>query len=136
LLPALSIDPSDDLTGQANSAERVRSILETSRARFQRLIPTGVGTGMTRLVIWAPVSRTASKTIVGGLANMVISREVPSALAPLSGNETADEGRATLDHALMLSVPDELNLPRGALFYDGVPLVVHIIRPGSLIPLE
>jgi hypothetical protein len=35
----------------------------------------------------------------------------------------------------MLTVPDESHLPAGELFHDGVPLVVQIIRPGSLVPL-
>jgi hypothetical protein len=56
-LPALSSDLGDDLTGLENVYERVKAVLDRYRSELQRLVPTGAGTGITRLCVWSPVSR-------------------------------------------------------------------------------
>jgi hypothetical protein len=131
LLPQLSTDFADDLTGIANDYERASEILERYRARLAGLCPNGVGTGLTGLSVWSPLSaceRSAGRRLLFGL-----SRGVPSGLSPSTGEES---NRVQLDFALLISVRDESDLPRGPLFLEGVPLVVHVHGPGSNRPLS
>jgi hypothetical protein len=58
-----------------------------------------------------------------------LSVGIPSGLSPWTDPAAAP---AALDYALSVTVPDESHLPQGSLFLEGVPLVVGIIRPGSL----
>jgi hypothetical protein len=84
LLPKLSIDPGDDLAGQADGMERVRSILEASRERFQRLScrgrhgedpPSGLGKlsggflpdGDERIPVGKQLSVTRLRGVISGL---------------------------------------------------------------------
>jgi hypothetical protein len=92
----LSGDPTSDLTGRANDQRRV----DRARARhceaFMRL-PGVVSFGMTRLSVWSRRGRL---------------EEPPSA--------------GLLDFALIVGVLDDSYLPRGPLFVEGVPVVVHV----------
>jgi hypothetical protein len=133
-IPAFSTDPASDLTGRANRYQRVQGILGRYRRELSRLVPTGAGAGITRLSCRSPASRDdrPDLTHANGFA---LSAGVPSGLPP-SVPEDHETCWAALDYALMVMVPDESHLPRGAVFLQGVPLVVRIIRPGSLVPMR
>jgi hypothetical protein len=132
LFPALSTDPEDDLTGLENDYERVKAVLDRYRSELQRLVPTGAGTGITGLCVWSPVSRDDRPDLTSA-DDFRLSVGVPSGLSPWTDPAVAP---AALDCALSVAVPDESQLPQGPLFLEGVPLVVGIIRPGSLRPLK
>jgi len=132
LLRALSTDPEDDLTGLENDYERVKAVLDRYRSELQRLVPTGAGTGITGLRVWSPVSREERPDLTHA-DDFRLSVGVPSGLSPWTDPPAAP---AALDCALSVTVPDESHLPQGPLLLEGVPLVVGIIRPGSLLPLE
>jgi hypothetical protein len=135
LLPALSTDPASDLTGRANGHERVLGVLERHRRELQSLVPNGAGTGMTRLSCWSPAARDDRPDLTHA-GDFALSRGVPSGLSSLDIPEDHATGWAALDYAVSVSVPDETHLPWGPLYLDGVPVVVRIIRPRSLMPLQ
>jgi hypothetical protein len=133
-LPALSDDLATDLTGEANDQARVGSILNARRSDLQGLRDDGaVGTGLTRLSIWKPTTCQERPTLTRD-HDFALIRGVPCCHAPIA-IESPEQARDALDHALALIVPDAADLPFGPLFLQGAPLVIQIIRPGSLIPL-
>jgi hypothetical protein len=131
-MPALSTEVDSDLTGSANGYERVRAILGQYRQELQALVPEGLGTGITRLCCWAPASRTERPDLTRS-GDFALCVGVPSGLSPFDPEEPPI-GQVALDYAIAVTVSDESQLPRGPLFLEGVPLVVRIIRPGSLVP--
>jgi len=133
LIPALSSDPGETLTGIANDYERVHEIAERFRPEFTRLVPGGVGFGITGLSVWSPWNGEELSGARRGLG-FVLSVGVLSVLS--TWKEGDDDGaREARDHALFVGVPHESHLPRGPLFIEGVPLVIWILRPRSLRPL-
>jgi hypothetical protein len=129
--PQLSTDSADDLTGIANDYDRAKEILERYRARLAGPAPDGVCTGLTALSVGSALS--ASERSAGRGPLFAQSRGVRSGLSPWTGEEPT---RVQLDTALFIGVSDESYLARGPLFLEGVPLVVHVVRPDSIQPLS
>ena len=124
LIPALSSDVADDLTGQANSKERVAEIRHRYRSELDRLHAEHVWFGITVLSLWSPDTYEDSPEFVNG-SYFALSVGFPSGLAPWSAEVAADVP-TSLDYALCAHVPGPSQLPRGPLFLEGVPLVVRI----------
>ncbi|HWH12191.1 MAG TPA: hypothetical protein VG165_13770 [Solirubrobacteraceae bacterium] len=130
LIPALSSDIHDDLTGRANSKERVAEIRYRYRSDLDRLHAEHVRFGITVLSLWSPDTYEDSPEFVNG-DYFALSVGVPSGLAPWSA-EVAENVPISLDYALCAHVPGPAQLPRGPLFLEGVPLVVrisHMVQP-------
>jgi hypothetical protein len=124
LIPALSSEPGDDLTGRANSLERVRAIKVRYRADLERLLPERIHFSISLLSLWSAASYEDRPDFVED-DRFALSVGAPSGLAPWSPELAAGAARA-LDYALCANVPDKEHLPSGPLFLEGVPLVVRI----------
>jgi hypothetical protein len=96
-IPAVSTDAPSDLTGVANDEARVDRIRERYCSDFMA-VPGVVSFGMTKLWVWAQ-----------------------------RRGEEASESRGALDGALSVGVREVASLPRGALFLEGVPVVVRVV---------
>jgi hypothetical protein len=82
VVPALSTDPASDLTGRATDYQRVQGILTRHRRELQRLVPTGAGTGRTRLSCWSSASRDERPDLTRDVG-FRLSVGIPSGLSPL-----------------------------------------------------
>src|SRR6201990_2423738 len=98
LIPALSSDVDDDLTGRANSRERVAEIRYRYRSDLDRLHAEHVWFGITVLSLWSPDTYEDSSEFVNG-DYFALSVGVPSGLAPWSA-EVAANVPISLDYAL------------------------------------
>lgn len=132
---AVTAEPTSDLSDTANSYHREQEILKRYRGELQGLVPMGAGTGITRLSCWSPASPTDRPELTQA-EDFALSLGIPSGLSPLLAPESPATGREALDYAVAITVPGESDLPRGPLYLEGVPLVVRIIRPGSLTPMK
>lgn len=123
IVPALSVAPNTDRTGTENSVRRATDVQRRYLLELKQIGRSGgviaARSELTRISDWSPLDEEERRE---GRAQspFALSRGVPSGLcrAPRS-----DGWQDALDFAVMVwTVPDLM--PRGALFIDGVPLVI------------
>jgi hypothetical protein len=83
---------------------------------------------LTRISDWSPLS-DEERRATRAESPFVLCRGVPSGLR-VDADRRSDEG---YDFAILVSVPPPF-LPAGPLVLDGVPLVVHRVRPFRPLP--
>jgi hypothetical protein len=134
VLPELSVDPGEDLTGVSNGLERVAAIRQQHVLEFKHLTgPRGswhgsTATGLTRVSDWSALTeREQTEERLG--SPFALCRGVASGLIqrldlPAGGD---------LDFAIRVSVPPTF-LPLGLLLLHGASIVVHRVRPFRTMP--
>jgi hypothetical protein len=120
IVPALSVSPDADQTGTENSLGRVAGVQQRYLLELKRI---GGGMGarseLTRVSDWSPLAELERRE-GRSRSPFALCRGVPSGMRRAPRSEGWQEA---LDFALMVWTVPAL-MPRGALFLDGVPLII------------
>jgi hypothetical protein len=137
VVPALSLDPAGDQTDVANGWARAVGVRRRYALELKHLAQSersagsvSVTTRLTRISDWSPLTGEERDTHRPG-SPFALSRGIPSGLIAGAGARVG----TGLDYALLISIAP-LFLPAGALFLEGVPLVVHRIRRFRPLPWD
>lgn len=133
VVPELSVDVAGDQTGTGNDRERVTAVRQRYALELKHLTRTERSGGfvrsrLTRISDWSPLTGQERRD-ARAESPFVLCRGVPSGLRPNADLRL----NAELDFAILVSVPPPF-LPAGPLMLDGVPLVVHCLRPFRPVP--
>jgi hypothetical protein len=126
LVPGLTMG--GDVPGRGCSIDDVRDVMVRHRGPLAKLEREKIWFTPTLLSLWAPVDEADWTSELSGEADFALSFGEPCRVTRVDPGRSDPQG-----YGLCAKVPNASAMPRGALYLDGVPLVIRIWR--QTIPL-